>query len=258
MIHVPGGGSAAGLRLLLADLHVHTVVSPCAEVEMIPPLIIRRARELGLGVIAVTDHNTADNVAAVQRAAMGSGITVLPGMEVQSREEVHVLCLFGSLAALLAWQDVVLAHLPHGRNDADILGAQFVVDETGEFVRMNERLLLTSTQMAIHEIVQGVRNLGGLAIAAHVDRPTFSLLVNLGFVPPKIDLAALEISNRMTPAAFHASHPELAHWPLILSGDAHRLSEMRANTLLRVKHPSLDELRLALGGIEGRIVKVLT
>ena len=85
-----------------ADLHVHTVLSPCAEIEMIPPLIVHRALQAGLALIAVTDHNSAENVAAVIEAAEGTGLTVLPGMEVQTREEVHLTCLFDSLEQVMA------------------------------------------------------------------------------------------------------------------------------------------------------------
>ena len=95
------GELATALRSLWVDLHVHTVISPCAEVEMIPPLIVGRARELGLGAIAITDHNTAENVGAVQRAARDTGLVVLAGMEVQTREEAHILCLFDRLEQAL-------------------------------------------------------------------------------------------------------------------------------------------------------------
>jgi 3',5'-nucleoside bisphosphate phosphatase len=100
---------------MLADLHLHTVLSPCAEVEMIPPLIVRRALEAGLDLIAVTDHNAAANCAAVVQAAAGTGLAVLPGMELQTAEEVHVLCLFDTVEQALTWQGIVFDHLPNGR-----------------------------------------------------------------------------------------------------------------------------------------------
>ena len=244
------------LRPVWADLHLHTVVSPCAEVEMIPPLIIRRAQKLGLGLIAVTDHNTADNVEAVQLAARGSGVAVLPGMEAQTREEVHLLCLFDTLAQVLAWQQVVYSHLPALRNREDVFGAQFVVDETGEFVRMNERLLLTSASLSVEEVATGVRELGGMTIAAHVDRQAFSLLTNLGMIPPGLALSALEISRRLTLREAQLSFPQLQGWPIVTCGDAHRLSEMRADMLVTLRTPSVRELELALGGQDGRSVKL--
>jgi hypothetical protein len=239
------------------DLHVHTVVSPCAEVEMIPPFIVQRARELGLGAIAITDHNTVENVAAVSRAAEGSGIVVIPGMEVQTREEAHILCLFDTLEQALAWQSVVYDHLPNLENREDVFGAQFVVDETGDFVCMNERLLLTSSSLSAEEVVTGVCGLGGLPIAAHVDRPGYSLLASLGFIPPDLALAALEITFRTTPEKMAAQHPGLNRWPMIVSGDAHRLSEMRASTLVTWRAPCMAELEMALRNSDGRNVKLM-
>ena len=245
------------LRHILIDLHVHTVVSACAEVEMIPPLIIRRARELGLGMIAVTDHNTAENVQAVQRAARASGITVLAAMEVQTREEVHIICLFDTLDQALAWQAVVYAHLPALRNQEKVFGAQFVVDETGGFVRMNERLLQVATHLSLERVIAGVRDLDGLPIAAHVDRQAFGLLASLGFIPAGLALGGLEISRHTTPVAFVEQHPSLGEWPLVVSGDAHRLSEMRASTLAIVGGPNIAELEYALRGERGREIRLL-
>jgi predicted metal-dependent phosphoesterase TrpH len=155
--------AAKGLRPTWVDLHLHTVVSPCAEVEMIPPFIIKRAQDLGLGAIAVTDHNTAENVEAVQRAAAGSGVAVIPGMELQTREEVHIVCLFDRLEQVLAWQETVYAHLPPLTNREEFFGAQFVVDETGDFICMNERLLLTSTSLSVEEAVSGGAGAGRVA-----------------------------------------------------------------------------------------------
>src|SRR5512134_1725840 len=109
-----------------ADLHVHTVLSPCADVEMIPPLIVQRALELEIDLIAITDHNASANVNAVQKAAEGTSLTVLPGMEVQSREDVHLLTLFENLGALEKWQREIDQALPDLPNRPDFFGEQFV------------------------------------------------------------------------------------------------------------------------------------
>jgi PHP family Zn ribbon phosphoesterase len=237
---------------ILADLHVHTVLSPCAEVEMIPPLIVRRARELGLGLIAITDHNAATNCEAVMRAAEGSGLAVLPGMEVQTSEEVHVVCLFDTLEQALTWQGIVFNHLPDLPNPEETFGAQFVVDANGDYIRTETRLLITSTDLTLNDVVQRVRQLGGLAIPAHVDRPMASLLVNLGFVPPGLDVPALELFRLTKPAEAIAQWPELAHWPLIRAGDAHQLSEITPALRLHINEPTLAELSLAFAHKDGR------
>lgn len=220
---------------------------------MIPPLIVRRALALGLGLIAVTDHNTAENVAAVVGAARGSGLAVLPGMEVQTREDAHILCLFDTVDRALAWQEVVYAHLPPLENREEYFGAQYVVDETGEYLRTNTRLLLTATSLPVQQVVTEVARLGGLTIAAHVDRQAYSLVGSLGFIPPGLALAAVELTRANAPI----DERLIDHKPVIVSGDAHRLEEMRADTLFKVCEPTVQELALALRGEAGRRVRVV-
>jgi PHP family Zn ribbon phosphoesterase len=180
---------------LLVDLHIHTVLSPCAEVEMIPPLIVRRAQELGLGMIAIVDHNCAANAQAVIEAAKGTGIAVLPGMEVQTREEVHLLCLFDTLEQAEAWQETVWSALPDQRNREAYFGAQYVVDATGDHLYTEDRLLSASASLSVEQVVAGANALGGICLPAHVDRPSFSILSNLGFIPPGLPIAGIELSR---------------------------------------------------------------
>jgi len=244
-------------RYLLADLHLHTVLSPCAEVEMIPPLIVRRAQELGLEVIAVTDHNAALNVAAMIDAAASTGLTVLPGMEVQSREEVHLTALFDTVDQVLAWQERVWAALPDRENDEAFFGAQFVVDATGEYRYTEKRMLSMPAALSIEEVVSGVRALGGIILPAHVDRPANSLISNLGFVPPGLEIAGLELSRRADSIQVAQRLPQTAGFGQVVSGDAHRLEEMTARTMLKVAAPTVAEVALALAGRDGRRVEIL-
>ena len=240
------------LRPFTADLHVHTVLSPCAEVEMIPPLIVHQALARGLNLIAVTDHNAAANCGAVMQAARDTGLAVLPGMEVQTVEEVHTLCLFDTIEQALTWQGTVFDHLPDQANAEDVFGAQYVVDAEGEYVRTETRLLQTATDLPLEEVLRRVKTLGGLAIPAHVDRPSYSLLANLGFVPPGLAAPALEIFRLTDPAAARARWPDLAPYPLIRSGDAHRLSEITPALKLTLAAPTIAELASALAGQDGR------
>jgi len=224
---------------------------------MIPPLIVERARELALGIIAITDHNSAENVAAAIEAARGFDLTVLPGMEVQTREEVHLLCLFDTVEQVLDWQAVVYDLLPPLKNKAEVFGPQFVVDATGDFVRYNDRLLLTSTSLAVEEVASGVEKRKGLCIAAHVDRPSFSLLANLGFVPPGVPFAAMEITRHASVDEMQRQHPSLVGYSFVCSGDAHRLNEMGNQTILTLKEPTITEISMAFRRQEGRKAKVL-
>jgi hypothetical protein len=187
-------GEGVRLPFYRADLHLHTVLSPCAEPEMLPEFILERAAGLGLNIIAVTDHNSAENCEAMIRVAEGTGITVLPGMEVQTREEVHLLCLFDQLDQALAWQGVVYANLPPVKNKPEVFGAQVVLDAAGEPIGFNDRLLATSAFLSVDETVRQVGALGGLCIPSHVDRPVYSIIANLGFIPPNLGVRAVEIS----------------------------------------------------------------
>lgn len=242
----------AELRPILADLHLHTVLSACAEVEMIPPLIVRQALRLGLGLIAVTDHNACGNAAALMAAAEGTALAVLPGMELQTREEVHLLCLFASLEPCRAWEAQVWGRLPALPNAEAHFGAQFLVDRDGRPLGSEPRLLQVSADLGLEEAVAGVHALGGVAIPAHVDRPGFSLLGNLGVIPEGLAVEAFEVTPRFRPGPGFRLWPGLKGRPLLVGGDAHRLAEMSNRTLLKLAAPTLAELKLALRGADGR------
>ncbi len=244
------------MKKFRADLHVHTVLSPCAEVEMIPPLIVQTALEKSIDLIAITDHNVSANVRAVQKAAKGTNLTVLPGMEVQSREDVHLLTLFDTLDVLEAWQTQVDGSLPDLPNRVDYFGEQFVVDETGEFVCREPRLLLTSTNFSIDEIFERVNALGGLVIPAHVERTSYGLFPSLGLISDEWNVPALEISRHTTPEKAALTFPALRRYPLIQSGDVHRLNEFLGTTMFTLNSPTLMEIRLALQCIDGRNVAI--
>jgi hypothetical protein len=244
------------LKPFLADLHVHTVLSGCAEVEMIPPLIIQQAKRLGLSLIAITDHNSCHNAEAVIQASVGTDVHVLPGMELQSKEEVHLLCLFDTVRPCQEWQEEVFRRLPPLGNKEEIFGAQFVVDSIGEWVRTEKRFLAGATDLSLEEVVADVHSIGGMVIPAHVDRPSFSLLSNLGSVPESLKVEALEVTPQFVPSAGLQKWPQLKAWCLIVNGDAHRLQEMQNRTVFKIDAPVVHEIHLALKGEQGRRVVV--
>jgi PHP family Zn ribbon phosphoesterase len=207
-------------------------------------------------MIAAADHNSAENAAAMFIAAQGTGITVLPGMEVQTREEVHLLCLFDTLEQVALWQKEVYAHLPPLKNKEKVFGAQVVLDVTGEPVGYNERLLLTSASLSTEQVVQRVRELNGLCIPAHVDRPAYSVIANLGFIPPGLGIRGVEISHLVGPRTARARFPELEQYSLVASSDAHRLKDINRRTTFKVAAPTVAEISLALAGEGGRGVWV--
>jgi hypothetical protein len=237
------------LKTFKAELHLHTVLSPCASVEMIPPLIIQTAQAKQIDLIAVTDHNSTANIQAVMRAAQGSRIIVLPGMELQTKEEIHSLCLFDTLDQIEEFQKFVSRSLPNIENKPDAFGEQFIVDPSGDFIRREDRLLLTSTSFSLKAAWELVNQLGGLLIPAHVNRTVFGLLPVLGFVPEDIALEVLEISRQITPLQARQQYPQLEKYP-------HQLEEILGVTTFTLHSPQISEIRLAINGLQGRSFEI--
>lgn len=242
------------LRTFKADLHVHTCLSPCADLDMSPRAIVDRSVELGIDMIAITDHNSAENVHAVMKAAEGTRLIVFPGMEVTSKEEVHLLGLFNSLDDALTFQQAVYDHLP-GENDEEAFGMQVIVNEDSDVLGFNPRLLAGATEFTTDQIVEGIHRLNGVVIASHVDRETFGIIGQLGFIPDGLPLDALELSRNTSPLMAKRRFPGYAHWTYVRSSDAHFVHDIgRATTLYMLCDPELGELKRALRGEEGRRV----
>jgi len=224
---------------------------------MIPPLIVEEAHNKGIGLIAITDHNTTANIEAVQKAAKGTDLVVLPGIELQTIEEVHLLCLFDTLDQSATFEKSISAALPDLQNNIDYFGEQFVVDETGDFLRREERLLLTSTNLTIRETWDLVKNLEGLLIPAHVNRKANGLIQMLGFVPDDTPIEILEISRHISPGKAYTLFPQIQAYPLIQDGDAHFLEDILGTNEFQVNEVSIAELRLAALGLAGRTHKIV-
>jgi len=239
-------------RSYKADLHVHTCLSPCAEVRMSPATIVKRVKACGVDIIGICDHNSAENAPAALEAARRHGVHVLPGMEVTSSEEVHVLALFDALGPVQQLQEIVYRHLP-GENDEEAFGMQVIANADDEVVGFNRRLLIGATTLPVEEIVNKIRSLGGLAVAAHIDRESFSLIGQLGFIPDDLALDALEISPALSyEDAMRRYSPSL---PLIHSSDAHKEEEIgQCCTHFLIEEVSIGEIKKALRGQEGRSV----
>jgi PHP family Zn ribbon phosphoesterase len=229
-----------------AEFHIHTVLSPCAEVEMIPPLIVETALSRGINLIAITDHNSSLNVESVIKAARGTGLVVFPGMEVQTREEVHTICLFDRMEQVESLQKVIDKKIPKLQNQPEHFGSQLIVDETGGFIRFEDQLLLTSVDLTLSELFAIVAMNDGLFIPAHVDRPGFGLIKNLGFVPTDIDIEVMELSSNITLADVPSRFPQIEGIPLIQSGDAHRLNEILGLNQLEIKNPTIKEIKSSI------------
>jgi PHP family Zn ribbon phosphoesterase len=241
------------LSVYEVDLHIHTVLSPCTELtEMTPTAIVKMARERGLDIIAICDHNSARNAAATIRAAEGRELLVIPGMEITSIEEVHILGLFSDIARADAMQEEVYARLK-GLNDEEAFGSQLVVDEFDMVEDMDDRLLIGATTLSVDRVVKMIHSLDGLAIASHVDRPGFGIFAQLGFVPDGLGLDAMEISKRSDVSSARRKYSIASDVVCITSSDAHNLDDIGCvRTRGWMAEPSFDELKKAFGRVDGR------
>lgn len=247
------------MRWYAADLHLHSVLSPCALREMTPAAMARALASAGVHLAAITDHNSCENAGAFVTACQSQGVTPLVGMELETREEVHLLCLFGSVEAGEAWQDYVYERLPWREDRARAFGTQWRFDVNGRPMAPLERLLTISSQLGLEEACAEVKARGGLCIPAHIDRPAYSLLAMLGLVPQDLPVPALEISSRAREDELRRRLGERLGPRLLVSfSDAHCLDDIwPGRTALWLAQPSWAELELALAGRDGRRVVVL-
>lgn len=236
------------------DLHTHTCLSPCAELDMHPAGLVSAAVRATLDAVAVCDHNSAENIAATQRAGRSEGLSVIPGMEVTSEEEVHILGLFPDLESALAMQSRVYRSLP-GRNDPDVFGMQVVADEFAQVLGFNECLLSGATTMSVERVVSLIHDVGGVAVASHVDRERFGIIGQLGMIPAGLALDGLEVSTRTSLPAARARYAREGDCPLLCNSDAHEPKDVgRALTYMLLQEPTPAEVRMALAGRNGRTI----
>lgn len=238
-----------------ADFHIHSVLSPCASLEMSPVNIIKKAKERKLDIIGLTDHNSTKQCKVTREIGEKYGIFVLCGAEITTREEVHCLTFFENDEKLLAFQQFVEAHLPDIKNDTDKFGYQLIVDEEENILGEEEILLSSALDISIDNLAVKVRELNGLFIPAHVNRPMFSLISQLGFIPADIKADALEISKHISKEDFYKQYAYLKSFTLIQSSDSHFIDGIGDTcTLLEMNEISFDEIKKALAGNENRKV----
>lgn len=221
---------------------------------MVPRAVVDRALSVGLDMIAICDHNSAENLPAFIEVGRKRGIAVLPGMEITSREEIHLIALLNRPEDCLTLQAWVYQHLP-GRNEEDLFGPQILVDERSEPVGLLDRLLIGATLLSLEEIITFVKELEGVTIASHIDRQAFSLIGQLGFIPEGTDLDGLEISSQTTLEAAKDRFRSYCHYPFVRFSDAHRLEEIgKGSTLFLLEERTSAEVKMALHAQRGRKV----
>ena len=213
--------------LIRCDLHIHTDLSPCAEAEMTPGNIAGMAMLKGLQVIAITDHQSCGNCGpAMALARKIGGPLVIPGLEVESAEEIHLLCLMPTLDAAVGLEKLIRRAMPDRANRPDIFGEQHLYNDQDELIGSEPRLLLQACGLSCDDIARQVLDLGGACLPAHIDREANSLLLTLGSVPPDFPGRWLELSADADEPALTRQHPELAGYSLLRNSDAHRLADI--------------------------------
>ncbi|MCK7529904.1 MAG: PHP domain-containing protein [Marinilabiliales bacterium] len=231
------------MRPIRADLHIHSLLSPCGSLEMSPAEIISRAAAKGLDMIAVSDHNTTLHCELMVTLGLEAGITVLRAAEVTSAEEVHSLVILPGETARISFQHWLDEHCTNVPHDPHLFGDQVVVDRNENIIGEIGHYLPAALSATLDEVEAEAHRLGGLFIPAHIDRPAFSINSQLGFIPEDLYIDALEIVGET---------PDLLY-PVIRNSDAHIPEHIgRRYTTYMLDHPSFAELAMALRGEEGR------
>lgn len=232
------------MRWFKADLHVHTVLSPCGGLDMSPVNIIRQAVQEKIDILAITDHNSLKHCASAVEIGKKYGITVLPGTEVNTREEIHCLTLFEDLLQAEVFQQYLETRMMRIPNRPGFFGPQYLVDEEENVVDEEENLLLAALDSSIEEVEAEVHRLGGLFIPAHVNRMQNGIYSQLGFLPGGLQADALEISLTGDCSGFLRDHPETGTFPLITGSDAHALEVLGTHhTEFHMERPGFREIR---------------
>ena len=209
------------METLFCDLHIHTCLSPCGDDDMTPGNICGMAALKGLQMIAVTDHNTAGNLPAAQKLCDAYGLLLIPGMEITTAEEVHMLGYFPDVDTAVAFGEMVRGHLPPKKNKPGLFGHQWVMDEEDRILREEDALLMGATDLPLSRAAALVREAGGVPVPAHINRGANGLLVNLGFMPEDLHFTAVEVWR-----ALPCAHAPQQGRVVLHSSDAHYLGDL--------------------------------
>ena len=243
------------MKSMAADLHVHSALSPCAEDDMTPRAIVLAAIAAELDIIAICDHNSADNVAAVQEAARDFAddlFGVIAGIEITTAEEAHILGLFPNAELVVAVAQEVASTLPPAIPNLRGYGKQCVLNANGELLRENNSMLSLASAFTVNQTVALIHQHEGLAIAAHVDRPSFSVVSQLGFMPEDVIFDAIEISAAGMKTAHEKDFSE-KYATIITCSDAHFLDNIGdARTMFQIESPEFSEVAMAFTQTAGR------
>ena len=244
------------MKAFRADLHLHTVLSPCGDLEMSPSQLVTQAHLMGLNIIGITDHNSTKHALLIKKLALGKGIFTLCGAEITSKEEAHLLCFMPDDESLHNLQGFIDKNLQKIPNKPSYFGNQLLVNEKEEILNEEPYLLINAINKSIDEISDFIYEQGGIFIPAHIDRAAFSLTSQLGFVPPDLRCHAYEISKHTTVEQMLKKAPYLKKASFIQSSDAHYINDIASVfSVFQLEELSFKEIKLALLKSEGRSCK---
>ena len=204
------------------DFHIHTALSPCGDNDMTPNNIVNMAILKGLDAIAITDHNTCKNAIACMECAKGKNLVVIPGMEVETLEECHIVCLFKDIESALLMSEKVKESLPELKNRTDIFGEQIIYDKDDNIMGYEENMLVTATGLSVNQVSELARGFGGVAIPAHIDKASYSVISNLGFIDDGMGFKTVEVKD-LGKADEMCEEKNLSRFHIIHNSDAHYL-----------------------------------
>lgn len=211
------------------DFHVHSCLSPCGDNDMTPNNMVNMAALLGCDIMAITDHNTCANVPAVMEAGKSAGILVVPGMELCTAEEAHVVCLFDSAKGALEFGKYISENIPDIKNKPEIFGDQLILDANDNIIGKEDRLLITSSFITVNDVMRLVHLYGGTAFPAHINKDSYSVVASLGVVPEEAGFNAVEITAACDLNSFGKAHPEIEGKLIVTDSDAHYLESLSEN-----------------------------
>lgn len=208
------------------DLHIHSALSPCGDNEMTPNNIVNMSLLKGLDIISITDHNSAKNLPAIFEVAKDKEIIIIPGIEVNTKEEVHLLCYFPSLDAAMSFDKYLESYLPQILNNKEIFGEQLILNSQDKIIGQIDNLLINALHLSIDEVFSLVKKWEGEVIPAHIDRDSYSIISNLGFIPSHLPISTLELSSNVNDKDFKTWSKKYKGFRFIQSSDAHFLEKI--------------------------------
>ena len=212
---------------LYYDLHLHSCLSPCGDNDMTPYNLVNMAKIFGYDIIALTDHNSCKNCESAMKIGEKIGITVVPGMELCTSEEIHNVCLFPSLQKAMEFSDYIYSTLPPVKNREKIFGEQLVMDCEDGVLSKEEILLTTASSVSISELGEIVEKYDGVCYPAHIDRNSYSIISALGDFPPEVESRCFELTPGARAEEYLEKYPATKGKLIIRSSDAHYLENMR-------------------------------